>query len=41
MKREPEIEADNLEGLISSWLKELGLYSVNHWEPLAEFKQGL
>lgn len=41
MKREPKIEADNLEGLIFGWLKELGLYSVNHWEPLADFKQGL
>lgn len=41
MKREAQIEPDNVEGLIFCWMEALGLYSVNHWEPLADFQQGL
>lgn len=38
MKREQKIEAENLEVLVLCQAKELGLYSVNHWEPLTYFK---
>ena len=41
MQRGPEKKNQNLEGLILCQNKERGLYSVNHWEPLADFKQSL
>lgn len=41
MQKRQKIEAESLEGLILCHTKELGLYSVNHWESLTDFMQGL
>lgn len=41
MQKGQKIEAKSLEGLILCHTKELGLYSVNHWESLTDFTQGL
>lgn len=41
MQKGQKIEAKSLESLILCHTKELGLYSINCWESLTDFKQGL